>query len=110
MKRHTENPGMVRAVYSRIFRDIQQYSAMVKHTEGHFKGYSAIFRHIHNSVTLAYTTVPYSEPWHIYNPKHLQKSVKHVRCSGIFRALAESEQFPQVFSRTSRDTQRLMHI
>ena len=27
---HIENPGIVRTVYSSIFRDIQQYSAMVR--------------------------------------------------------------------------------
>ena len=31
--------------------------------------------------------------------------VEHVRWSGIFRALAESEQFTQAFSRIFRDTQ-----
>ena len=37
MKRSIENPGIVNAVYSgifRLFRDIQQYSGMFKDTEG----------------------------------------------------------------------------
>ena len=34
-------------------------------------------------VTLAYTIVPYSEPWLILNSRHLQKPVKHERLSGI---------------------------
>ena len=32
---HIENPGIVKTVYSGIFRDIQQYSAMLKHIEEH---------------------------------------------------------------------------
>ena len=31
----SETFGMVRTVYSGIFRDIQQYSAMFRHIEGH---------------------------------------------------------------------------
>ena len=37
--RHIEKPGIVTTVYSQvfsgIFRDIQQYSAMLRHIEGH---------------------------------------------------------------------------
>ena len=35
MSRHIENPGIVRTVYSGIFRDMQQYSAMLRHIEEH---------------------------------------------------------------------------
>ena len=31
----SETFGMVRTVYSGIFKDIQQYSAMFRHIEGH---------------------------------------------------------------------------
>ena len=37
MMRYIENPGIAKTVYSdifRLFRDIQQYSAMFKDTEG----------------------------------------------------------------------------
>ena len=57
-------------------------------------------------VTLAYTTVPCSESWFIYNPRHLQKPMEHVGWSCIFRALAQSEQFIQAFSRILRLIQR----
>ena len=40
---------------------------------------SNIERNSELCVTLAYTTVPYSDLSHIYNPRHIQKSVKHVR-------------------------------
>ena len=42
--RHIENPGIVRTVYSEIsgiLRNVQQYSAMLRHT----KGYLDISRH-----------------------------------------------------------------
>ena len=45
MMRHIENPGIVTTSYSDIFRYIQ--------------GHAELF------VALAYTTMPYSEPWHI---------------------------------------------
>ena len=35
MMMHIENPGIVRTVYSGIIRDIQQYSAILSHNEGH---------------------------------------------------------------------------
>ena len=32
---HIENPSIFTTVYSGIFRDIQQYSVMFRHAEGH---------------------------------------------------------------------------
>ena len=114
--RHIENLGTVRTVYSGICRHVQEYSAIFNDIEED-KG---ILRHFHIlrhywsmlsliptyselCVTLAYTTVPYSEPWHVYNSRHLQKPVEHVRWLDILRVLAESEQFIQAFSRIFRD-------
>ena len=83
-------------------RDIKTYWRILRHYRGilsHIQTYSEL------CVTLPYTTVPYSEPWHIKNLRHLQKPVEHVRWSCIFRTLAYSEQFIRVFSRIFRDTQ-----
>ena len=35
MMRYIENPGFVRTFYSDVFRDIQRYSVMFRHIEGH---------------------------------------------------------------------------
>ena len=35
MMRHIENSGFVRTFYSDVFRDIQRYSVMFRHIEGH---------------------------------------------------------------------------
>ena len=42
ISQHIENPGLVRTVYSGIFRDIQQCSAILRLIEGHLW----ILRHI----------------------------------------------------------------
>ena len=58
MMRHIEDSGIVRTVYSGIFSDIKQYSAMFRHTEAllrHNETYSEL------CVSLAYKTMPYSE-------------------------------------------------
>ena len=72
--RHIENHSIVRTV-SGIFRDIQQYSAMFRHIQGHqgiLRHIQALLRQLSHiqtyselSITLAYTTVPYSQPWNI---------------------------------------------
>ena len=78
---HIENTGIVRTVYSGIFRDIQQYLGIFRHYWG---VWSHNQTYLELCVTLAYTTVPYSE----LRQRHLQKLVKHVRWSCMFRALA----------------------
>ena len=85
--RHIENPGMVRTVYLGIFRHIQGHSAIFSLCSGilsHIQVLlrrmeSHILRHKELCVTLKYTTASYSEPWLIYNLRHLQKFVKHIR-------------------------------
>ena len=74
---YIENPGIVRTVaqsFFSIFFGIQQYPAMVRHTEQHwgiFRHIKALLSHIQAYselyITLAYTAVPYSEHWHINN-------------------------------------------
>ena len=52
MSRHIENSGIVRTVYSGIFRDIQQDLAIFRHTEaysGIIEAYEVIIRHFRNS-------------------------------------------------------------
>ena len=44
-------------------------------------------------VTLAYITMPFLEPWHIYRLRHRQKSVKQIRWSSKFRALTQDSLF-----------------
>ena len=56
-------------------------------------------------MTLKYTTVSHLEPCFIWNLKHLQMPVKHVRWPCIFRVLANSEHFIQAFSRIFRHIQ-----
>ena len=69
MMRHIEICGIVKAVYSGIFKHIQGYSAIFSHvkaywgTLGHIGAYLGIIEAYW--ATLAHTTVPYSEPWHI---------------------------------------------
>ena len=96
MKRHIENAGIVRTVYSRIFRHIQGHSAIfghgqiywgtLRHTEVYSdisEAYWAIFRHIQNSelvrVQLCHIHNPgilYLEPEGSYlEPCHCQKSL-----------------------------------
>ena len=99
MNRHFEKPGIVRTLYSGIFMhigtfsNIQVWSGILSDVNaywGIFRHYLGILSNITFSelcITIAYTVVPYSEPWHSYNPKHLQKPVKNLRWSGIFRAL-----------------------
>ena len=53
-------------------------------------------------VTLAYITMPFLEPWHIYRLRHRQKSVKQIRWSSKFRALTQSGQFIQDYWRIFR--------
>ena len=96
MIRHIEKPGLVRTVYSNIFRHIQRYWAIfihvqafwgtLRHTEAYsdHEAYCAIFRHSEVSAAIAYITMSYSEPWHIHDLRHLQKLVKCIRWSGIF--------------------------
>ena len=86
LSRNIENPGIVRTVYSGIFRHIQGHSAIKSYVQTYcsiFRHYWGVRRHYQTyselCITLAYTTVPYLEPWLIQNPSHLQKSVKHVR-------------------------------
>ena len=83
LKTHT-----VRIVYSVIFKDIKQYSAILRHFEWHW-GIFRQYRGVRSdnqtyselSVTFAYTTMPYWESWVIYNLRHFQKLVEHVRWS-----------------------------
>ena len=81
---HIENPGIVRTVYSDIFKDIKQYSAMFRHIEGHkgiFRHYWGIWSHnhilsnpcIYNCAT--FRTLAYLEP------EASSKYVQHVRWS-----------------------------
>ena len=83
-----ENPGIVGTVYSGNFRHLQGHSAIFTHV----KAYWVMFRHYwgawgHNQTN--------SEPWLIWNLRILQKLVKHIRPSCIFRDLAKSDQFTQ---------------
>ena len=59
MMRQIENPGIVRTV--------RHIHVVLIRT----KPYSEL------CVTLTYTTVPYSELWHIYKSRHVQKLVEH---------------------------------
>ena len=72
-----------------------------KGNSGKLRNIQALLRHIRpylkHCVTLAYTTVQYSEPWHIYNPKHLQK-LKHVGWSGIESWHSQSSLFKHFHS------------
>ena len=76
MMGHIENPGIARTVYSGIFRysgtfsKIQQYSGRLRDIKAYwdiFRHYCGILSHIQACselcITLAYKTVPYSEPW-----------------------------------------------
>ena len=59
MMRHIENPGIVRTVYSGIFRDIQQYSTILRLR--HIEAYSGIIETF--CVALSYSrTLAYIEP------------------------------------------------
>ena len=44
MVRHIENLGIIRTVYSDIFRHIQEHSATFSHVQGCFQGYLGVFR------------------------------------------------------------------
>ena len=59
MMRHIENPGTVRTVYSGIFTDIQQYSAILRLR--HIEAYSGIIEAF--CAALSYSrTLAYLEP------------------------------------------------
>ena len=116
MMRHIEKPGLVRTVYSNIFRHTQRYWAIfihvqafwgtLRHTEAYsdIEAYWAIFRHSEVSAAIAYITMSYSEPWHIHDLRHFQKLVKRIRWSGIFLEPWHSQnKFAQAFSRIFRD-------
>ena len=63
-------------VYSDTFRHISVLF-------GHIQPYCDIFKTLCNSCI--FRTLPYSESWHIKNPRYTQNSVKAY--SGIFRTL-----------------------
>ena len=75
MMRHIEKPGLVRTVYSNIFRDIQRYSAIFSH----FQAFWGTLRH-----TEAYSDI--EAYWAIVRSLCSPCIYNHV----IFRALAHS--------------------
>ena len=64
------------SIYSGIFRHIQAYLALLMHIQAlrHIHAYSSIFITLRNPRT--FTTLPFSEPWHILNRGHIQSPVK----------------------------------
>ena len=71
MMRNTENPNIVRKVYSGIFINIQRHSAILTYVQANIPPYSGMLK---NFQTLLWYIEPYSEPY--VNLRHLQKPVK----------------------------------
>ena len=112
MMSHIENSGIVRTVYSgcfqiysRTFNNMQpysgQYSDMLRHTEGLWgiRHYCGTLSHIRTyselCITLAYTTVPYSET-SIFRTQDSSKTYqtcrmsRHIQNPGIVRTVYSS--------------------
>ena len=73
-------------LHSGTFKNIQPCSGILRDIKaywGIFRRYWGVWSHNQTyselCVTLACATMPYSEPWLIYNWRHLQKSAKHIR-------------------------------
>ena len=112
--RHIENPGIVRTVYSGIFRHIQGHSAIFSHVQSywgtlrHIKAYSGIieaYRDILGTLRnpciynrAIFRTLAYLEPEASSKVCWTYKMFMHIHTHGI-------EQFIQGFSRMFRHIQ-----
>ena len=98
--RHIENRGIVRTVYSGIFRHIQGHWAILPYsgTLRDIKTYSGIFSHywgilshiqkyLELNVTLGFATVPYSELETSSKACRTCKMTRHIQSPGITRTL-----------------------
>ena len=116
--RHIENPGIVRTLYSDIFRHIQGHSAYVSHGQayrrtfrpieaylGIVEAYLAIFRHIQNYVNPCIYNFGLLKTLLHLEPKAATKAcwtcemIRHIQSPRL------SEQFIQSFSTVLRDIQ-----
>ena len=73
-----------------MLREIQLYSTLFRHMEGHEKHIQAYWRiwrnnqtYLESRVIFPYKIVPYSEPWLILNQRCLEKSAEHARSRAI---------------------------
>ena len=109
---HVEKNDIVTTLFrnfqanSGTFSNIQPSSGKLRDIEGYcgiFRHYRGVWSHDQKYAELcvihACTTVKQSEPWLVQNPRHLQNPLEHIRGSRILRALAQSKQFIEVFSR-----------
>ena len=119
--RHIKNPGIVTAIYSGIFRDIQQYSAMFIHIEGH----QSILRHIQVLLThreplsdifgtlpnfcmynrAIFRTLSYLEPKTSSKACRTCKTIMYIQSPGIVRTV-----YTSIFKGTQTCSGILMHI
>ena len=106
MIRHIENPGIVRIIYSGIFRRIHEHSEIFSQSQVYWRtirdiqAYSGIIQN--NLWPLLYLWL-----YHIQNPGILPKGSSktcqtYMIRSSILRVLIQSKQFLQVFSRRFR--------
>ena len=90
---HIDNSGIVRTIYSCIFRHIQEYSAMSRRIKGH----EDILRHIQATLCnlcfcnrAIFRTLAYLEPVASSSNCQICKIIRHIQSPGIIRTVYSS--------------------